>query len=355
MRRAIKITIWLVIIGGLSYLAATQLSKNKQKIEENSKLTQERNTTIPVVTGTVGKATWEGKFNVVGNFAPFQQVAVMSEAAGKIVQLHFDNGTAVTAGATLAAIDNDLLKIQLETTKINLAKGENDLKRLTNLVGEGGITQQQIDDAKLGIENLKAQIKSIEKQIAMAYVKAPISGIVSNKMVEKGSLVAPSMQLATITNVSRLKFQAYLTEEQVVTVKKGQKINLKMDLFPDKTFDGIVNFIDVNAGPTRRFLVEIELANPSGALKSGMTGTAFFQGGASREVLAIPREAIVGSLQDAKVYLVTEGKAVLRTIETGLVFADKVQVRNGLQEGETIVVSGQINLEDGKEIQVAEK
>ncbi|MBI5916330.1 MAG: efflux RND transporter periplasmic adaptor subunit [Bacteroidetes bacterium] len=354
MRRIVKLVIWAIVLGGLSYLAYTQLGKNKQKLEADSKLSQERNTVIPVVTGKAEMATLSGEFEVVGNFAPFQQVSVMSETAGKIVLLNFTNGSNVQAGATLAAIDNDLQKIQLETTKTNLAKAENDFARLKNLLGDGGVTQQQLDDAKIGIDNLKSQIKSAEKQIAMSYVKAPISGVVTNKMVERGSLVSPAMRLADITNISRLKMQVYLTEEQVVTVKKGQRITMQADLFPDKKFEGTVTFIDVNAGTTRRYLVEIEINNTGNTLKAGMTGTVFFKGGTTRQVLAVPREAIVGSLQDAKIYVVDGGKAVLRPIETGSVFGNKIQVKSGLQAGEAIVVSGQINLEDGMEIIVSE-
>ena len=73
------------------------------------------------------------------------------------------------------------------------------------------------------------------------------------------------------------------------------------------------------------------------------------------ETLAIPRESIVGDLQNAKVYIVEEGKAVLRSIQVGTVFDKNIQVKKGLQEGETIVVSGQINLEDGMVIAVADK
>ncbi|MBI1224138.1 MAG: efflux RND transporter periplasmic adaptor subunit [Bacteroidetes bacterium] len=353
MKRFLKLAIWAIVLGGLGYFTYTKLGKNKATLEANAKLSQERNTVIPVVTGKVEMATMSGDFNVVGNFAPFQQAAVMSETAGKIVTLNFENGTVVQAGATLASVDNELLKIQLETTKTNLAKAENDLSRLQKLLGEGGVTQQQIDDAKLGIDNLKQQIKGTEKQISMSYVKAPISGVVTNKMVEKGSLISPAMQLATITNISRLKMQVYLTEEQVVTVKKGQRIALQADLFPDKKFEGTVTFIDVNAGTSRRYLVEIEILNQGDTLKAGMTGTVFFKGGASHQVLSVPRESIVGSLQDAKVYVVENGKAILRSVVAGSVFDEHVQVKDGLKEGETIVISGQINLEDGKDINIA--
>ncbi|MCU0348994.1 MAG: efflux RND transporter periplasmic adaptor subunit [Saprospiraceae bacterium] len=353
MNRIIKYLIWALVLGGLSYFAYTKLGQNKAKLEENAKASQERNTIIPVVTGKAEMANLEGNFNVVGNFAPFKKVAISSETAGKVISLNFDNGSVVQAGANLATVDNDLLRIQMETTKTNLAKAENDLTRLQRLLGEGGVTQQQIDDVKIQIDNLKQQIKGSEKQISMSYIKAPISGFVTNKMIEKGSLVAPGMQLAMITNISRLKMQVYLTEEQVVTVKKGQRIGMKADLFPDRNFEGTVTFIDVNADLSRRYLVEIEIANTGDVLKSGMTGTVYFKGGASRQVLSVPREAIVGSLQDAKIYVVENNKAVLRPVVTGSVFGNKVQIKEGVEAGVEIVVSGQINLQDGMDINVA--
>ena len=353
MKRAVKAIIWTLVLGILGYLTVNQLSENKKTLEENARLSQERNTVIPVVTSLAGKKTVSGDFQVTGAFAPVQQVAVLSEVPGKITQLNFENGTQVKAGAVLATIDNELQKIQLETARINLSKAENDFKRLNNLLGEGGVTQQQIDDARLGVENLKSQIRLLEKQISMSIVKAPISGVISNKMVEKGSLISPAFKMADLTNISRLRMQVYLTEEQVVSLKKGQKVSLKADLLPDKQFSGTVTFIDVNAGLSRRFLVEIEMDNAGGVLKSGMTGTAFFDGDAEAEVFGVPRAAIVGSLQEARVYQVSNGTAMLKQVKAGNIYGDFVQILSGLSEGDSIVVSGQINLEDGMKIQVS--
>ncbi len=353
MKKLIKIIIWIAFVGGLSYLGYKQLEKNKAKIEEDAQLTQQKDMVMPVITTKVDTAIWEGRYEVVGDFAPYKQVTVMSEAAGKIVKLNFDNGSYVKEGTTLLAIDNDLLQIQLKTTKTNLKKAESDFNRLNKLLGDGGITQQQLDDAKLAIDNLNTKAESIDKQISMTFVHAPISGVISHKMVEKGSLVAPSMQIANITNIDRLKLQVHLSEEQIITVLKGQTTTLVADILPDQKMTGKVTFIDVNAGIGKRYLVEIEIPNRNGKLKSGMTATAFFDGGNSMEVLAISRESVVGNLRNAKVYLVEDGKALLRSIKTGLVFGNKIQVKSGLKAGDTIVVSGQINLEDGMEVSVA--
>ena len=350
MKKTIKAIIWIVVLGGLGYLAYTKLEANKNKLETEAKLSEKRNTIIPVITAKVGTATWAGNFEVVGNFSPNKQVAVVSEAAGKVVSLKIKNGDFVKRGATLLSVDNDLLDIQLQTVSTNLLKAENDYSRLKNLLGDGGVTQQQIDDAKLGIDNLRLQIEALEKQISMTYVTAPISGIISNKKIEKGSLVSPSMPIANITDISVLKLQIYLTEEQVVNIKKGDKVKIQIDIFPEKKLEGRVSFIDINAGPSRRYLIEIDVKNNNRAIKAGMTATAYFAGGEKKEVLAVPRESIVGNLQNAKIYVVENDKAILKNIRTGAIIGDMVQVKNGLDLNETIVTSGQINLEDGMAI-----
>lgn len=353
MKRVIKIIFWLAILGGFGYWSFLKLEKNKEQMKQETAFAEARNTVIPVTTDQVKNASWNGSYEVIGSFAPYKQTAVMSEASGKVIKLNFDNGSYVKEGATLLAIDNDLLQIRLKTLKTNLAKAENDFTRLNNLLGEGGVTRQQLDDAQLAIDNLKNEMEAVDKQISMTYVKAPIAGFISNKSIEMGSLVSPAMKIADITNVHKLKMQVYLTEDQVISVKSGQLVRLQADIFPELPLAGTISFIDVNAGAGKRYLVEMEVVNPDGQLKAGMTGTAFFGVEADTEMLSIPRESIVGNLQDAKVYVVADSVARLRSIETGIVFGDKVQVKKGLELGETIVVSGQINLEDGMSISIA--
>ena len=329
-----------------------QLEKNKGKIEADAQLSQQRNETIPVITEEVSLDTLDGNFSVTGSFAPNKQVALMSESAGKAISVKFENGTYVKAGQTLVSIDNDLLKIQLSAVKTNMAKAENDLQKLKNLLGDGGVTLQQVEEAELAIDNLEAQIKTITKQITMTYVKTPISGIISNKKIEKGSLVAPSMQIAYITDISQLKMQIYLTEGEVIKMEKGDKVHLSADIAADEILTGKVVFVDVMAGANKRYLVEIKIPNPKNKFKAGMTGTVFFDGEENKKVLSVPRASIVGDLQNAKIYVVENGTAILKDVRVGPVFGNKIEIKSGVEMGETIVVSGQINLEDGMRISV---
>jgi membrane fusion protein, multidrug efflux system len=340
-----------VIILLLFGLGIWKLGNNKKVAAAEAKLAQVVNTVIPVTVSKVENTQFSGGYQSQGSFTPYKQISVLSDGNGKITSLSFENGTQVSEGKTLLTLDTDLIKIDKENAQRNLAKAENDLKRLQNLLNDGGVTQQQIDDVKIQLENLRSKISMNDKQLSLASIKAPISGVISGKSVERGSYLAPGMRIADITNISKLKLAVYLTEQQVVDAKVGQKINIIADLFPNKTLTGTISFIDVKADPSKRFLTEIEVNN-NGLLKAGMSATAKFGGAKSRSVNAIPRECIDGSISDGVIYVV-EGNVVKKKQATfGSIFEDKVEVLNGLSLGEVVVKTGQINLKDGFKVEI---
>ncbi|MBP7821570.1 MAG: efflux RND transporter periplasmic adaptor subunit [Saprospiraceae bacterium] len=349
MSRSIKIIIWVLILAGLAGLMVWKLKSNKEKIIAQAEIAQQTNTDIPVTTVTVSNQTLNKNFDANGSFLPFKQVAVISDVQGKITSLSVNNGDFVPEGKVILTVDSELLQNELNITQKNLKKAENDLSRLNNLLGDGGITQQQIDDASLQIEILKSKIISIEKQLRNTSIKAPISGTVSGKRIEKGSYLAPGSIILDLVNIQKLKMTVTLTEEQVVHVKKGQKIRISADLNPNKSYYGIITFVDIKADASRRYPVEIEITNDN-QLKANMSGKAYFDIGGNISALAIPRDCIVGSLRDAKVYVVEGNVAKLREIKAGDIFGEQVQILGGLKAGEVIVKSGQINLQDGSKI-----
>ena len=143
-----------------------------------------------------------------------------------------------------------------------------------------------------------------------------------------------------------------VNETQVANLKLGDKVDVKASVFPDQNFGGTVTFIAPKADASLNFPVEIEIAsNPGNELKAGMYGTAKFSFGNSASVIVIPRSSFVGSVSTNQVFVVENGNtARLRNIVAGRVLGDKVEVLQGLNEGETIITSGQINLVDGSRI-----
>lgn len=353
MKKFLNILLTLLVVGAIIAGIVWKLGDNKQVIEERAKIAQTRNDVIPVRVVEIKRANLAEDFSASGTFKPYKSLALISEVQGKITQLNYKDGDAVQEGAVVLTIDNEALQIQLDIAKVNVKKAESDLTRLKNLLGAGGVTQQQIDDAQNGIDNLKSQIRSLEKQMRNTQVKAPIAGTITGKTVEKGGFLAPAMKILDIVNIGRLKMQVYLTEEEVFQVKKGQQIELVADLYPDARLKGTVAFIDVQADNSKRFLIEIELNNPANSpLKAGMNGRAFFSTGKQVDILALPRECIVGSVRDAQVFLVEGSQVVRKPVRLGRIFGDVVEIMEGLSEGDVVVISGQINLQNGTKISI---
>ncbi|MBK7336825.1 MAG: efflux RND transporter periplasmic adaptor subunit [Saprospirales bacterium] len=334
MKKAIRILVALLVIGGIIAAVVWKLSDNKKVIQEQSQLAQDRNDVIPVKTKVLKRISIQADFESSGTFQPYKELNLISDVQG---------------------LDKDLLQNQLEIAKVNLQKADNDLGRLKNLLGDGGVTKQQVADAELAVENLKAQIRGLDKQLTLTVIKAPISGTVTGKTVEKGAYIGAGMPILNLVNVRRLKFQTFLREEEVFQVKKGQRIELSADMFPERKFTGEVTYIDIKADNSKRYLVEVELENPGGnLLKGGMNGHSKFSSGQTATFLALPRESVVGSIRDAHVFVVEGGVAKLKPVQLGNIYGDIVEIESGLNEGEVIVVAGQINLAEGTKVEAEE-
>lgn len=350
-KKLINIIILVVIAALLVSMISWKLGQNKKIITEKAKISQVVNEQLPVTSAVAKETVFNNSFATSGSFAPTQQVTAISDVAGKITQLNIKNGSTVSKGAVLMVLDNQLLQNQVKSIEINIAKAQKDLGRYTTLLATGGVTQQQIDELTSGISQYEVQMSSIKKQIADTYIRAPISGTITNKRVEQGMYVSPGMPIAEITNISGLKFQTYLTEGEVFKTKLGQEVRLSTNLYPGKDYFGKVSFIDVDANQTKTYLVEVAIPNSSThPLKSGVNGTAYFENVGTVKSLAIPRSAIVGAFDDAKVYVVDNGIATLKEVKIGMTNSNRAQVLSGLNSGEVVVTSGQISIKDGDKV-----
>ena len=130
-------------------------------------------------------------------------------------------------------------------------------------------------------------------------------------------------------------------------------MDVKVSVFPDLNFGGTVTFIAPKADASLNFPVEIEVAsNPGGKLRAGMYGTAFFEMENATAVTTVPRSAFVGSVSSNQVFVAEGNTAKIRTVVSGRVIGDKVEILQGLNPGDQVIVSGQINLADGSKINV---
>ncbi|MDI1303640.1 MAG: efflux RND transporter periplasmic adaptor subunit, partial [bacterium] len=157
-----------------------------------------------------------------------------------------------------------------------------------------------------------------------------------------------------LVNVSKLKLKVTVNESQVASLKVGNIVQVSASVYPDTKFSGKITFIAPMADSSLNFPVEIEIANnSSNDLKAGMYGTAQFGSNQQRQSLMIvPRNAFVGSVSTNQIFVAENGVAKLKTVTAGRILGDKVEIINGLSEGETVIITGQINLQDGSKVDI---
>jgi RND family efflux transporter MFP subunit len=171
--------------------------------------------------------------------------------------------------------------------------------------------------------------------------------------VEKGAYIKAGDKMFDIVDVSRLKLSVSVPEAQVVHLKEGDQVNVTANVFPEATYQGRITFIAAKGDNTLNYPVEMEVTNISGKqLKAGMYGSAHFEMPQTAPVTLIPRTAFVGGVNSNQVYVMEANTAKLRKVVAGRIYGDQVEIREGLNEGETVITSGQINLVDGAKVVV---
>jgi RND family efflux transporter MFP subunit len=170
--------------------------------------------------------------------------------------------------------------------------------------------------------------------------------------VEKGSFVSYGTVLSQLIDNASLKINVYLSEQEAFRLQPGQAVTIHSVVL-DQSKTGAITMISDKADASGKFLAEISFANTgAAALKAGMLADVTFDSKSTQKGLAIPVSALTGSAQQATVFVVKGNQVEQRSIKTGIVTADKVQVTAGLQAGEQVVTSGQLNLENGTAITI---
>ncbi len=344
---------WLVallLLGAMVW----KLYQNKQSLTSEAALSKVARASIPVEVATPTLEDLSNELIADGIFLPAKEMFVISETAGRVLEVLKNKGEWVNEGEIIAKVDNELLQIELEATQANLAKLRRDKERLGNLIEGEAAPRNKIEDLELGILIAESKEKGLKKQISNTSIKAPMTGTLGMRFIERGSVIGPGIQIGQMTNLEKLFLMVKVTEYDVTKVQKGQIVQVQADIHPEMRIPGRVTNIGLRADNAFTYDVEIEVVNPKATpLRGGMHAKAIFTFQANRKGMTLPRKAIAGSLQEAKVYVVTSDSiAMVRAITVGSIKGDKVEILTGLRQDEQVVVSGQLNLNDGVKVSV---
>lgn len=349
-----KRIIIISVIVGLLLVIVVKLAANKKVLTERNKPVINKGITIPVTTAKAFKGEVNQDIVKIATIAPFQQTDIMPAIPGKIIGMNFELGQKISKGQVLVMLDTRLSELNLESSELTAAKLKGDYDRYNELLEGNATTQTNVNDIQYNYLTAENKVQQNKKQIADGRIISPISGIITKKSREEGEYVSSGTVLGTVVDVSKLKIKLVVTETEVYRLKEGQTVKVTSDIYPNTDFTAKVSYVSPAGDEAHNYAVELTMSNNSAhPLKAGTYVKAYFSNTSNEETLQIPRDALAESVKNPYVYVVNSNNEVsIRKIKVGREFGATIEVLDGLQEGETVVTSGQINLSDKTQVQI---
>lgn len=287
-----------------------------------------------------------------------RDITVAAEESGVIREVFAPKGARVKAGQPIAKIDDTVLRAQYDQARSEAELARETYERQRRLWEEEKIgTEINYLRAKYGAQTADASARVLGARLERTVVRAPIRGVLDDRMIEVGSSVAPGTPVARIVDADPAKVTAGVPERYAADIEPGAPVRAQIEHAGAGAFEGRTSFVatalDVR---TRTFPVEFSIPNPNGVLKPGMVAQIELQRGRVADALLIPREAVQRASTGYTVYVVTgqgdDLRAEIRPVQLGAGAGNEVEVVSGLVEGDRVIVVGQQQVANGDAVRI---
>jgi len=229
---------------------------------------------------------------------------------------------------------------------MSLQDAAEDLERMRSLYDAGAVSVQTLDKAKLRHAIAQRDFEAARK---LVYVTAPIAGTVTHVFYKVGEQVSSGKPIVRIADLNRVLVTIEVSETEIADIQRGQAVAVTVPAYPGVQFPGTLDYLALSADPvSRAFEARIVVDNPDRRLRPGMFAKASVSVVSVRDALVVPRDVVMDSGDRKVVYVVgTDRVAESRPVVTGAAAGGRVEVIEGLEPGDRVVVRGQSRLEPG--------
>lgn len=279
--------------------------------------------------------------NLLGTVEAHREMNVAFKIGGKIITLNFDEGDSVKRGKLLAELDTEVLHAQREKAQENKRKARRDLERMEKLFKRKIVPLSSSQDARSLYISAGAELKMVEDRLKSSRISAPFSGRITQKLAEAGEIVGPGTPIARLTEMNPILVKAAIPDHFINRVQIGKAVQIRVDSHPQEIFKGAVHHLETSADPvSRTFRMEVRIDNAREKLRPGLIARVKLVHREKAPALYIPLDSILGFGSNAFVFVVKNQIAEKRHVIIGKIISEEVEILEGLNTGETVVVSG---------------
>ncbi len=351
---------------------------------------------VAVTTAQVQSIEWQPLRPAVGTLIAIRGTTLSAEVTGTVREIGFENGSLVKKGQVIVRLDTSAEQAQLQSAIADGALAKQTLERAEGLRKQEVNTQAELEAAQARDKQTRASVVNLQAIINKKVIRAPFDGRAGIRSVELGQVVSPGTPIVSLQTVSPIYAEFQLPQQALADVKLGQKVVLKVDVFPDDSWDGTITTINPEVElATRNVRMRATVENPDGRLNPGMFASVEVAAGKPTQTLVVPATSVIYAPFGDSVFIVeekkdepppkgadgkpAEGKAAeakaappaakkngdpkngeqkpelvarQQFVRLGERRGDFVQALSGLNGGETIVSNGAFKLRNGQSVMV---
>jgi membrane fusion protein (multidrug efflux system) len=316
-----------------------------------------------ISTMVAGSQDWQPQMEGVGSLRAINGADLGAQVVGTVSALHFESGADVKAGTLLVELESADDVGKLQSLKAAAALAQITLDRDQKQLKVQGVSQQTIDADQQNLKSAQAQVVQQQAIVDYKNIKAPFDGRLGIRQVDIGQYLAPGTVMVTIQALDPIFVDFFLPQQAIAQLKVGQTINAKVDTYPGRNFPGQISAINPKIdAATRNVQIRATLKNANHTLLPGMYATADIATSAPEHHVTLLATAISYNSYGSTVFLVDDQgkdadghpKLVVRQVfvKTGATRGDQVAILDGVKDGDTVVVAGQIKLRNGVSVVV---
>lgn len=286
-----------------------------------------------------------------GTLRARREVKIYTQEEGRITQLPVYEGDQVAANQIVVKLDDTLTQAQLNRAVANRKQAQQDVKRLKKLIERKVVSEDEYSRALTQLDVARADEQILEIRLGYTTIRTPIAGLVSARLSEPGNIVEQHQHVLTISDPTSLMTELPVSELILPSLEIGDAARVRIDALGDQVFEGKITRIHPSLDPvTRRGTIEMELVPvPEGARPGQLCRVELSTRAAKRQV--IPFSALRRDDKSEYVFILgSDGKAQRVYVKSGLRLAEKIEILEGLQDGQLVITKGFLGLSPGKQV-----
>ncbi|MDX9740878.1 MAG: efflux RND transporter periplasmic adaptor subunit [Gammaproteobacteria bacterium] len=307
---------------------------------------------IPVIVTEARLAPFEDRVEALGTLLAFESVTVSSTVTETVAAIHFDDGDRVPAGQVLVELNDREERALLEEARVLSAEAQRQYERLKTLQAQGQAALSLVDERQREWEAGQARVRSLEARLSDRTLRAPFAGVLGLRNISVGALVEPGDIITTLDDDRVMKLEFTVPATFLEALRPGLRIVARAPALSGRTFEGEVAVIDSRVDPvTRSIRIRAHLPNPDRVLRPGLLMEVALSKNPRRSV-RLPEETLLQLGERHYVLVVTGNRAERREIRIGARRPGEVEIREGVEAGDQIIVHGTTRARDGDPVRV---